>query len=81
MSGPSARERGPSRPVAAPGPIFYELSRHAYEPLHATQALNYPVEWSAYNVGESTRAEPIRVLSFLLRLLAKFAGLNREIGL
>jgi hypothetical protein len=27
------------------------------------------------------RTEPVRVLSFLLRLLAKFAELTREIGL
>jgi hypothetical protein len=51
MSGPSAHERGPSGPAAAPGPIFNELPRHAYEPPHATQALNYPVGPSAYNDG------------------------------
>jgi hypothetical protein len=35
MSGPSARERGPSGPATA-GPIFNELSRYASEPPHAT---------------------------------------------
>jgi hypothetical protein len=36
MSGPSIRERGPSGPAAAPGPIFNELPRHVYEPPYAT---------------------------------------------
>jgi hypothetical protein len=59
MSGPSAREHGPSRPAAA-GPIFNELSRHALELPHTTQTLNYPIGlsayddgWSAYNNGRS----------------------------
>jgi hypothetical protein len=59
MSGPSARERGPSRPATA-GPIFNELPRHAPEPQRTAQNLNYPVgpsaysdEWSAFNHGWS----------------------------
>ena len=48
MSGPSARERGPSRP-ATTGPTFNELPRHAPEPQHMTHDLNYPVGPSAYN--------------------------------
>jgi hypothetical protein len=52
MSGPSARERGPSGPAAA-GPLFNELPRHAPEPQHMTQNLNYPVGPSAYNDGRS----------------------------
>jgi hypothetical protein len=46
MTGPSARERGPSGPATA-GPIFNELLRHAPEPQHTTQNLNYPVGPSA----------------------------------
>jgi hypothetical protein len=41
MSGPSARERGPSE-LATAGPIFNELPRYASEPPHVTQALNHP---------------------------------------
>jgi hypothetical protein len=59
MSGPSTRERGPSGPASA-GPIFNELPRHASEPPHATQALNYLIgpsayndEWSTYDHGRS----------------------------
>jgi hypothetical protein len=52
MPGPSAHERGPSGP-ATDGPIFNELPRHAPEPQHMTQNLNYPVERSAYNDGRS----------------------------
>jgi hypothetical protein len=48
MPGPSARERGPSGPATV-GPIFNELPRHAPEPQHMAQNLNYPVEPSAYN--------------------------------
>jgi hypothetical protein len=39
--------------------------------------LDSPPWWCRWPV----RAEPIRVPSFLLRLLAKFVGLAREIGL
>jgi hypothetical protein len=52
MSGPSARERGPSGPATA-GPIFNELPRHASEPPHVTQALNHPDIPSAYDHGRS----------------------------
>jgi hypothetical protein len=52
MPGPSARERGPSRPATA-GPIFNELSRHAPESPHMAQNPNYPVRPSAYNDGRS----------------------------
>jgi hypothetical protein len=59
MSGPSARERGPSGPATA-GPIFNELPRYASEPPHVTQALNhldrpsaYDHGWSAYPTGRS----------------------------
>jgi hypothetical protein len=59
MSGPSARERGPSRPVMA-GPIFNELPRYASEPPHVTQTLNhsdrsfaYDHKRSAYSTGRS----------------------------
>ena len=48
MSGPSAHERGPSRPATA-GPTFNELPQHAPEPQHTTHDLNYPVGPSAYN--------------------------------
>jgi hypothetical protein len=47
MSGPSAHERGPA------GPIFIELPRHAPEPQHTAQNLNYPVGPSAYSDGRS----------------------------
>jgi hypothetical protein len=57
MSGPSARERGPSGPVAA-GPIFRnELPRHAPEPPRTAQTLNYPVGPSAYSDGQSTYSD------------------------
>jgi hypothetical protein len=60
MSGPSARERGPSRPTAA-DPIFRsKLPRPAPEPPHAVQTLDNPFGPSAYgarqpeyNVGRS----------------------------
>jgi hypothetical protein len=52
MSGPFARERGPSGPATA-GPIFNELPRHAPEPQHMAHNLNYPVGRSAYNDGRS----------------------------
>jgi hypothetical protein len=52
MSGPSARERGPSGPATA-GPIFNELPRHAPKPPHTSQNPNYPVRRSAYNDGRS----------------------------
>ncbi len=52
MSGPSARERVPSRPTTV-GRIFNELPRYAPEPPHTTQNLNYPVGPSAYNDGRS----------------------------
>jgi hypothetical protein len=48
MSGPSAHDRGPSESAIA-GPIFNELPRHAPEPPHMAQNLNYPVGPSAYN--------------------------------
>jgi hypothetical protein len=48
MSGPSARERGPSRP-AATGPIFRsELPRPAPKPPHTVQTLDNPFGSSAY---------------------------------
>jgi hypothetical protein len=53
MSGPFARERGPSGPPAA-GPIFRkELPRHTPESPHTAQTLNYPVGSSAYCDGQS----------------------------
>jgi hypothetical protein len=52
MPGPSARDRGPSGPATV-GPIFNELPRHAPEPQHMAQNLNYPVGRSAYNDGRS----------------------------
>jgi hypothetical protein len=52
MFGPSARERGSSGPVTA-GPIFNELPRHALEPPHMAQNLNYPVGRSGYMSGQS----------------------------
>jgi hypothetical protein len=62
MSGPSARERGPSRPATA-GPIFNEVPRHAPEPPHMTWNLNYLVGSSAYNDGRFAhnhgRSEPM----------------------
>jgi hypothetical protein len=62
MSGPSARERGPSGPAMV-GPIFNELSRYASEPPHVAQALNHPDRRSAYDHGRSaypTRRSRIR---------------------
>jgi hypothetical protein len=48
MSGPSARERGPSGPAAA-DPIFRsELPRPAPKPPHAMQTLDNPFGPSAY---------------------------------
>jgi hypothetical protein len=52
MSRPSARERGPSRPVMD-GPIFNELPRYASEPPHVTQTLNHSDRPSAYDHGRS----------------------------
>ena len=52
MPEPCARERGQSGPVTV-GPIFNELPRHAPEPPHMAQNLNYPVGSSAYNDGRS----------------------------
>jgi hypothetical protein len=52
VPGPSARERGPSKPATI-GPIFNELSRHAPEPQHMAHNLNYPFGPSAYNDGRS----------------------------
>jgi hypothetical protein len=52
MSGPSARERGPSGPATV-RPIFNELPRHAPELQHMAQNLNYSVRPSAYNDGRS----------------------------
>jgi hypothetical protein len=52
MSGPSARERGPSGPATL-GPILNELPRYAPEPPHTAQNLNYPVGRSAYNDRQS----------------------------
>jgi hypothetical protein len=52
MSGPSARESGPSGP-APTGPIFNELLRHAFEPQHTAQNQNYPVGPFAYSDGRS----------------------------
>jgi hypothetical protein len=48
MSGPIARERGPSGPATS-GPIFNELPRYASEPPLATRVLNYPFGRSAYS--------------------------------
>jgi hypothetical protein len=48
MVGPSARERRPSGPATV-GPIFNELPRHAPEPQHTAQNLNYLVGRSAYS--------------------------------
>jgi hypothetical protein len=51
MSGPSTRERGPSG-LAAVGPIFRnKLPRHAPEPPHTAQNLNYLVGPSTYSDG------------------------------
>jgi hypothetical protein len=52
MSGPSARERGPSGPTTA-GPIFNELPRYASKPPHVTQTLNHPDRPSGYDHGRS----------------------------
>jgi hypothetical protein len=52
MPRPSARERGPFEPATV-GPIFNELPRHAPEPQHMPQNLNYLVGPSAYNDGRS----------------------------
>jgi hypothetical protein len=54
MSGPSARERGPSRPETA-GPIFNALPRYASEPPHVTQSLNHLDRLSAYDRGRSAQ--------------------------
>jgi hypothetical protein len=53
MSGPSARERGPSEPAAA-DPIFRsELPRPAPKPPHAVQTLDKPFKPSAYGARQS----------------------------
>jgi hypothetical protein len=52
MSGPSARDCGPSGPATA-GPIFNELPRHAPEPPPMAQNLSYPIRPSVYNNGRS----------------------------
>ena len=53
MSGPSAREHGPSRPAAA-DPIFRsELSRPAPKPPHTVQTLDNPFRSSAYDARQS----------------------------
>jgi hypothetical protein len=54
MTGPSARECGPSEPATA-GPIFNELPRYASEPPHVTQALNHLDRPSAYDHGRSAQ--------------------------
>jgi hypothetical protein len=54
MTGPSARERGPSGPATA-GPMFNELPRYASEPPHITQALNQQDRPSAYDHGRSAQ--------------------------
>jgi hypothetical protein len=48
MTGPSARERGPSGPATV-GPIFNELPRYVSEPPHVTQALNHTDRPSTYD--------------------------------
>jgi hypothetical protein len=53
MSGPSARERGPSGPAAA-DPIFRsELPRPASKPPHTLQTLDNPFEPSTYDARQS----------------------------
>jgi hypothetical protein len=53
MSGPSARERGPSEPAAA-DPIFRsELPRPAPKPPHTMQTLDNPFRPSAYDARQS----------------------------
>jgi hypothetical protein len=53
MSGPSARERGPSGPAAA-DPIFRsELPRPAPKPPHTVQTLDNPFGPSAYDARQS----------------------------
>jgi hypothetical protein len=53
MSGPSARERGPSGPAAA-DPIFRsELPRPAPKPPHVVQTLDNPFGLSAYGARQS----------------------------
>jgi hypothetical protein len=53
MSGPSARERGPSRP-AATSPIFRsELPRPTPKPPHIVQTLDNPFGPSAYSARQS----------------------------
>jgi hypothetical protein len=53
MSGPSARERGPSGP-AATDPIFRsKLPRTAPKPPHAVQTLDNPFGPSAYGARQS----------------------------
>jgi hypothetical protein len=52
MTRPFACERGPFRPATVE-PIFIELPRHAPEPQHTAQNLNYPVGPSTYSDGRS----------------------------
>ena len=74
MSGPSAREHGPSRPAAA-DPIFRsELSRPAPKPPHTVQNLDNPFGPTAYdarqfeyNVGRSTYLTGRSGTEFFLR--------------
>jgi hypothetical protein len=54
MSGPSAREHGPSGPAAV-GTVFRnELPRHTPKPPRTSQTLNDPVRPSAYSDRQST---------------------------
>jgi hypothetical protein len=52
ITGPSARERGPSGP-ATTSSIFTELPRHAPKQPRTAETLNYPVGRSAYPTGRS----------------------------
>jgi hypothetical protein len=53
MSGPSARERGPSGPAAADLIFRSELSRPAPKPPHVVQTLDNPFGLSAYGARQS----------------------------
>jgi hypothetical protein len=53
MSGPSARERGPSGPAVADPFFRSELSRPAPKPPHAVQTLDNPFGPSAYGARQS----------------------------
>jgi hypothetical protein len=54
MSGPSARERGPSGPANGRS-YFNELPRYVFEPPHVTRALNHLDRSSAYDHGRSAQ--------------------------